>query len=170
MLQHFAGVVLVILNGMLKLKLSPVGDFLALLTALSWALYGIIIKPIAKEYNNFLISRKLMLYALITSTPILLFEGKPFDWAGLCSFGNISGLLFLSVCCSAVCYILWNQAIKDVGVIRSNYFIYVSPIITLIAGSIILDEIITLMGVCGMLIVIIGMVVGTMERSPKNGG
>ena len=41
--------------------------------------------------------------------------------------------------------------------IKSNIFIYAMPVITLIAGHFVFDEVITLMAIIGMVLVISGM-------------
>ena len=116
---------------------------------------------------SFIVSKRLMLYGFLTSTPVVLLEGEPLDWQSLLTPYPLAGLAFLGIICSALCYILWNSAIKEVGVIRTNYFIYAIPAVTLIAGHFMLNEIITLMGLAGMVIVIAGMVIGTLEKSPE---
>ena len=40
----------------------------------------------------------------------------------------------------AFCYILWNQAVDTSGPIRTNLYIYLNPVITLIASTQILKE------------------------------
>ena len=49
-LAAFIGTVLVIFNGAFILKLNPLGDSLALISALSWALYSIIIREIGRAH------------------------------------------------------------------------------------------------------------------------
>ena len=58
----FLGVLLVVFNGVFVLKLNPVGDALALMAALFWALYGFLAKPILEKHESALITRKLMFY------------------------------------------------------------------------------------------------------------
>ena len=48
----FLGVFLVIFNGHFILKLHPIGDFLAIAAALSWAFYSTLVKKIGNRYNG----------------------------------------------------------------------------------------------------------------------
>lgn len=51
-----SGVVLVVLNGALVLKLSPVGDLLAFLAAASWACYSVLIKRLSGRVDSTLLA------------------------------------------------------------------------------------------------------------------
>ena len=57
-----AGVVLVVLNGQLTFHLNPLGDLIALAAALMWAVYSILIKKYTEQYDNFLVTRRVMLW------------------------------------------------------------------------------------------------------------
>ena len=66
-----SGVVLVVLNGALVLKLSPVGDLLAFLAAASWACYSVLIKRLSGRVDSTLLARRVILYGAVTSVPLL---------------------------------------------------------------------------------------------------
>ena len=61
-----AGVVLVVLNGQMSFHLNPLGDLIALAAALMWAVYSILIKKYTEQYDNFLVTRRVMLWAFLT--------------------------------------------------------------------------------------------------------
>lgn len=158
------GVVLVVLNGVFNLQLSPKGDLLALAAALSWAIYGILVRDYSAKFNSFFITRKLMFYGLITSMPILMAEGAPLDAEALLSTTKILSLLYLGVVCSAACYIMWNRSIRDIGVLKANIYIYAIPMVTLIVGAIFMDETVTLLGAAGIVLVIFGMAISNITK------
>lgn len=74
-----SGVVLVVLNGALVLKLSPVGDLLAFLAAASWACYSVLIKRLSGRVDSTLLARRVILYGAVTSVPLLAARGGAFD-------------------------------------------------------------------------------------------
>ena len=77
-LVAIVGVVLVVLNGTLSFHLSPLGDLLALAAALMWAVYSILVKKYTERYDNFLVTRRVFLWAFLTSLPlVLLTDGMP---------------------------------------------------------------------------------------------
>ena len=59
------GVGLVVFNGSFVLKLSPVGDLLTLLAALSWAFYSLVIKKMTGRYPTLFITRKIFVSGCI---------------------------------------------------------------------------------------------------------
>ena len=145
-----------VLNGMLQLQLRPLGDILALAAALCWAVYSILVRHCSEEFSSFLITRKLMFYGLLSSTPLLFLETAP-DIRALLTAENILSLLYLALVGSALCYVLWNTSIQRIGAMKTNVYIYAIPLVTLAAGAAILKEKITLTGMAGILLVIFGM-------------
>ena len=154
------GVVLVVLNGQLTFHLNPLGDFIALGAAFMWALYSILIKKYTERYDNFLVTRRVMLWAFLTSVPLMLVtDGMP-DLRPLFTTPRILlSWLFLGVFGNAVCFAIWNVAFKRLGVVITNNYLYASPFVTLAAGYLILHEEITLMSIIGAVLITAGVVV-----------
>lgn len=161
----FLGVLFVVFNGVFVLKLNPLGDMLAIVAAFFWALYGFLARRVMDRYDTFLSTRKLMFYGMITSIPLLLMERGNLARIRQLRIGDLCGLLYLSLICSAVCYLMWNEAIADIGAMKANLYVYVVPVVTMIASAIFLRERITWGGVAGVV-----LVVGGMLLSSVNGG
>ena len=159
----FAGVILVVLNGSGSLRLRPTGDLLALLAAASWAVYGMLLRRWSGEYDSVLITRKLMFYGILTVTPLVIAAGEPIDFASLPTLENGAKLCFLGFVGSALCYLGWSTAVKKIGVLKANLYIYMVPLVTLLVSAVFMRERVTLMGASGMLLVIFGMVLGTVQ-------
>lgn len=145
-----AGVVLVVLNGTLSFHLSPLGDLLALAAALMWAVYSILVKRYTERYDNFLVTRRVFLWAFLTSLPlVLLTDGLP-SLTPLFTQPNILiSWLFLGVFGNAVCFAIWNIAFKRLGVVVTNNYLYASPFVTVVVGWLLLDEKISWMSILG---------------------
>lgn len=154
------GVVLVVLNGQLTFHLNPLGDLIALGAAFMWALYSILIKKYTERYDNFLVTRRVMLWAFLTSVPLMLVtDGMP-DLRPLFTTPRILlSWLFLGVFGNAVCFAIWNVAFKRLGVVITNNYLYASPFVTLAAGYLILHEEITLMSIIGAVLITAGVIV-----------
>lgn len=58
-LLALVGVALVVYNGSFVLKISPLGDFLTLLAAFSWAFYSLIMRKMSNRYGITFITRKI---------------------------------------------------------------------------------------------------------------
>lgn len=160
----FLGVLLVVFNGVFVLKLNPIGDALALMAALFWALYGFLAKPILERFDSSLVTRKLMFYGILTSAPLLLAEGEPFTALRLLTIHDLFGLLYLGLICSALCYLLWNQAIDRLGALTANLYVYAVPLVTMLASALFLREAITGIGLIGITLVVGGMMLSSLEK------
>ena len=154
-----AGVVLVVLNGTLSFHLSPVGDLLALAAALMWAVYSILIKKYTEQYDNFIVTRRVFLWAFITAVPLMLLtDGMP-SMAALFSAPKVwLSWIFLAVFGNAVCFAIWNIAFKRLGVVVTNNYLYASPFVTVVVGWLLLKEPISLMSVIGAVLITIGVI------------
>ena len=160
----FLGVLFVVFNGVFVLKLNPLGDLLALAAAFFWALYGFLAKRIMDRYDAFLSTRKLMFYGIITTAPLLLLEGGRMPEIGQFAFGDACGLFYLGLICSALCYLMWNEAIAEIGAMKANLYVYAVPVVTMIAGAVFLDEAITWGGAAGAALVVGGMLLSSLNR------
>ncbi len=158
----FFGVLFVVFNGVFVLKLSPLGDLLALVAAFCWALYGFLAKRIIDRYNTFLSTRKLMFYAIITTAPLLLFGDGGLTGIGLMK-SDFCGLLYLGLICSALCYLMWNAALAEIGAMKANLYVYAVPVVTMIASAVFLDEVITWGGATGVVLVVGGMLLSSLD-------
>ncbi|WP_195987668.1 DMT family transporter [Clostridium sp. D53t1_180928_C8] len=166
-LVAFLGVFLVMFNGKFILKLNPIGDFLAILAALSWAIYSLIIKAIGAKYSGIYITRKVFFYSILTMIPVLFVTD--FKWNNEILFDKsiIFNILFLGILASSICFVLWNKVILKIGAIKSNNFIYLIPLITMISSAIMLDEPIKLISVIGGLLIIFGVYISENKNNKE---
>ncbi len=152
-----AGVALVVFNGTVVLKLKPIGDLLTLTAALCWAVYSVFLKQYIKKYDSLLLTRRVMLWGLITSLPVELIRGESFSLAPLTKGSYLFCILFLGILGSGLCYVMWNMAIHRLGTVTTNNYIYITPFATLIAAKLLLNEPISWMGIAGSLLILLGV-------------
>ena len=69
-LMAAVGVVVVVLNGRFVLHLSPLGDTLAFVACLCWAVYSLLMIPATRHYSTLFITRKVFFYGLLSMVPI----------------------------------------------------------------------------------------------------
>ena len=153
----FSGVLLVVFNGVFVLELNPLGDLLALAAAFCWALYGFLAKRMMEHTDPILSTRKLMFYGMLTTAPLLLLEGSDPAAVRSMEFGDVCGLLYLGLICSALCYLMWNEAIVKLGAMKTNVYVYLVPVVTMAAGAVFLGEKISWAGAAGVALVVGGM-------------
>lgn len=157
----FVGVFLVIFNGQFVLKLHPIGDFLALVAALSWACYSTLIKKIGTRYNSLFITRKIFFYAIVTMIPVLAFGDSHWDFTRFMKPEVYLNLLFLGAVASSLCFLIWSKIIWRIGPVAVNNFIYLMPLITMLACWLLLDEQITPVAIIGGGIILGGVYISS---------
>ena len=151
------GMAVVVLNGHFVLHVSPVGDLLAFVACLCWAVYSLLMKWVADRYSTFLITRKVFFYGLLTMLPYyLVFPGFP-TMEVILGSQVIWNLLFLSVVASMVCFLVWNWVIGELGTVVATNWVYFNPITTILFAWWLLDERITPWFLLGTVFILVGM-------------
>ena len=158
-LLAITGVCLISFNGT-TLHLDPKGDLLALIAALTWGFYSILMKKITGfGYSTFLVTRRVFEYGLVIMIPALFLFGFDPDPRRFFDPVNLGNLVFLGLGASALCFVTWNYAVKILGAVRTSVYIYLTPAVTVIMAFLILREPITLMLLAGMALTLAGLVV-----------
>ena len=156
----FTGVGFVIFSHGEGIEFNPVGDILALLSAFSWAVYAVGVKRLVPNYSSFFITRKLFFYGVLTALPLLLIGEQPTHLDIL--FSNsiyLLNLLFLVIVCSLLAYLIWNYALKSLGPVAANNYLYLQPLTTMVVAYFAIGEEISAMGYVGCVLIIGGLVV-----------
>lgn len=142
---------------------ATIGDLLALAAAFSWAIYSLVLRKLNVTYSAQFITRKTFFYGLVTAIPFWLISKEPVSpVANLLQPEVLGNLLFLGVLCSMVSYLLWAWVMGNLGAIKTNNYLYVQPIITMIIAAILFgkDDPITLIGCFGCFLIIGGLWLG----------
>ena len=158
----FVGVGCVVFSSGTGLEIHPLGDLLALSSAMSWAIYSILVKRLIPLYNSFFITRKLFLYGVLSSLPILLTQDEPYHIAALFDLSHpqyILNFMFLVLMCSVAAYLIWNESMKALGQVTANNYLYGQPIVTMVVAAFIFHDPVTLLGVCGCILIISGLII-----------
>ena len=155
------GVGCVVFNSSATLQVNPLGDFLSLAAAFSWAVYSLILRRLNANYDVWFISRKTFFYGILTALPFLLFEADSVSLLDVVTRPAVYGnLLFLGLGASTVAYVLWAQSVKTLGALVANNYMYLQSIVTLVVSDVVLHEGITVIGVTGIVLIIGGLWVG----------
>ncbi len=157
----FIGVAIVVINGSREFGINPAGDMLTILAALSWAIYCLILKKLNRNYSNMFITQKVFAYGVITATLFYLIFPSESHIIQTEIISVIANLLFLSVGASFLCYLMWNTAVLHLGAERTSNYIYLVPVVTIIASTAILEEPFTLPMGIGAIMVIAGVILST---------
>ena len=163
------GIVLVTLNGSSEFSLSPKGDLLALGSAICWGFYSLFVSKInSLGHGNFASTRRIFFWALIFMIPLavygLVFGGKSTsinfcpaeNTARWSDWKNILNLVILGVFASSLAFVAWNKTCKALGTVKTTAAIYMVCVVTIIFSFIFLGEKISLAGLFGTFLTILG--------------
>lgn len=161
----FVGMAVVVMNGQLVLKLSPLGDSLALFACLSWAFYSILLKKANEKYSSAFITRKLFFYGLVTVLPYYaIVPGFP-TMSTLLQPAVLYNFLFLGCIASMLCFLTWTWVMLHLGAIRATNYTYANPVTTVIFAAWILNEQITTFFIVGTALILVGLYLSSKKQS-----
>lgn len=152
------GMAVVIFNGHFVLHLNPLGDMLALVAALCWAVYSLLVPKPTTKYGALFLTRKLFFYGLLTIAPLFLVRPWTFTWEQMTEPVVMGNLVYLGVVASCVCFFAWSWIIRRLGVISTSNYVYLNPISTVVVSAFVLDEPMTWMAYLGSALILTGVI------------
>ncbi len=159
------GIVLISFNGQ-NLELNPIGDLLAIAAALVWAVYSILTKKISSfGYPVILSTRRTFFYGILFMIPTLFFLDFHPELSRFTNMTYLFNILYLGLGASALCFVTWNFAVKELGAVKTSVYIYMVPVITVITSVLILQEKLTLLAIIGTILTLTGLFLS--ESKPK---
>lgn len=150
------GMAFVVLNGKV-LKFNPVGDFLALIAATSWAVYCVVLRRFDGKYSMWFITRKVFFYGLVTMLPIVCLDSEPLHLETFTEPAVYLNILFLGIVASMLCFYSWNVVMENLGTIRASNYLYSQPIVSLVCSVAILHEPLTIIAAIGTVFILAGI-------------
>lgn len=117
---------------------SP-GDFLALVSALNWAVFSALSRSGLNRHPATRMMFFVMLFGWLQVTVMLLIEGRMLEITRLPPDGW-TAVLFLGIACSGMAYIFWYDALQKLPIAKTGAFIYLEPLITVVAAAWVLGE------------------------------
>lgn len=159
-----SGIALISFTGAAAGDAGLAGCLLAVLAALAWAVYSTIGKRIAKlGLSTVATTKRTFAWGLVFMLPFLpvMGFGQGAEGAGLAGLLDpvmLDNLLFLGLVASATCYVMWNKAASIVGVVSVSAYLYLTPVVTVVASVIVLAEPLTWQIVLGVALTVTGLV------------
>lgn len=139
--------------------INILGDILAVISAAGWGLYAVLVAKVMKlKVNLLIITRKILFYGILFTLPTFLFLDFNLNLAAFDLKISLN-LFFVALFASCLCFIMWNKATNIIGAIKTNIYVYLTPVITIAVSFIILDEVLNVLALCGVLLTIIGVII-----------
>ena len=154
---------------------NPKGSLLALTASFIWAVYSLITKKISTfGYNIIQTTRRIFAYGVAFIIPPVLLSGFNLNLSRLADLSNLLNMLYLGIGASALCFVTWNFALKQLGAVKTSTYIYMVPVITVTTAAIVLKEALTPAAIAGTILTIAGLMISefkfkSLKRSDKNG-
>lgn len=111
---------------------SMLGDLFILINASSYAIFMVMVKPLMSKYSAVTVMAWCFLVGSLLVVPFGWREFTAVDWAGLRA-PQYGGLLFVVVMVTFVAYLLNTWALRVVQPSVAGTFIYLQPVLALIA-------------------------------------
>ena len=146
------------------------GIILAFAGAISWAFYSILIRKITFfGYDSFEITKYTFLFAVIMMIPVAISSGFRINAVITMNLTVFLNLIFLGLIASALCFVTWSFAVKQLGVVKSSVYIYASPVVTVILAAIVLGERMNVKEILGTVLVLLGLVLSERQIFKRKG-
>ncbi len=138
----FAGAALVVtrgrFEGLWNLP-STRGDLLMLASTVNWAFYSTLGHSLIRRLGPTQSTLGGFFFGTLFLAPVVAFTGGWRDYARLSSAGWAS-VLFLGLVCSGLAYLFWYSGLEKIEASRVAAFLYLEPLVTLLAAAFWLGE------------------------------
>jgi len=162
------GIILIGFNENFVLKLNPLGYILAALAAIVWAVYSVLMRKISEfHYNTIGCTRKVFFYGLLFMIPAIFMFNFKLGLYRFTSLPNLFNILYLGFGASALCFVTWNWSVKILGAVKTSVYIYIVPVITIVASATMLHEKISAVAMVGIILTLAGLFISEGEQIVK---
>lgn len=160
------GICLISFSGNAEVQINPIGDLLAVLAAVVWAVYSVLSRKISSYgYNVVQSTRRIFIYGILFMVPALFVFDFKLQLSRLAEVQNLINILFLGFGASAMCFVTWNIAVKILGAVKTSVYIYLVPVITIVTSVIVLKEKITIWIVTGTIMTLFGLFISEYRKN-----
>ena len=155
------GVLLVVSKGDLTSikagQFGTPGDILILISAVNWAIFSVLSRKGLTSHPPALMMFYVMIFGWIFAGIWLFGFGPGLSEIKELSNTGWSSILILGIFGSGLAYIAWYDALKALPIAQLSVFIYIEPLVTMIIAALLLSETVTLVGIGGGSITILGI-------------
>lgn len=135
---------------------SWLGNLLSLMAALSFALYGIVNRPLVRKYRAETVAAYTTLFGTIPLMLVAIPDARSQDW-GAIPVSTWLIIFYMAVLPVYVAYMMWNWTIRQRGVTATSWTLLV-PVVSGIFSAIIFDEAFGAAKLIGGALAIVGLV------------
>jgi drug/metabolite transporter (DMT)-like permease len=148
-------------------QLNPdlfLGNLLLFGAAVTWALYSVLVRKMTQSLDVLPFSLIAFFGGLPVTLPAAAWELNTAA-VGEISLGVVGGVLFLGVISTALAMILWNTAFAVLDASTASLTFFAQPLVGTFLGWVFLGERITLLFLLGGVLIGIGLMLSSIEKS-----
>lgn len=153
------GVIVVIGLDSMMIK-HLLGNIILVGAAITWALLSVYVKVATKQLDSLTITTYSILFALIFTTPFMLYENGNI----ISIIGNshvVLGILYIGILSTAGAFFLWNKGIELVDTGIGSLFLFFQPVTGSILGWIFLGEQLNYSFFIGGFLIVIAVIIAS---------
>jgi drug/metabolite transporter (DMT)-like permease len=140
-----------------------IGLMLLSLAVISAIFYSVVLKKLTAHYNGITLVGYQNLIGIFFFLPLFLKFDAPKLSNLVLRADSIISVLMLALFASFIAFVLFAEAVRRIGVARSNVFCNLMPAVTALFSALILHEILSFQQIIGIAIVIGGLFVSQLQ-------
>lgn len=155
----FFGVLIIISNGNINFITNMhfnKGDIIMVFAVFCWASYSIISKNVLKKYSPLKVTFFAFLFCTIFLIPFVIYE-NPMSYIPNTTLKGWLAVIYMSIFASLIGYLIQQISIKNIGPSKTNLYINLVPMFSMILAYFILDEPVTKIKLIAGLFIITGV-------------
>jgi drug/metabolite transporter (DMT)-like permease len=156
------GALLVMTRGELSSRILALpatrGDLLILASTVNWAIYSILGRHTLKRLGSATATTATMFIGWAMLVPFFVSAAGWQEYRDLSSTSVIA-IAFLGVGCSGLGYLFWYAALERLETSQVAAFLYLEPLVTLMAAVALLGESVAVSTIVGGLLVLVGVLI-----------
>ncbi len=132
------------------------GDLLILIGNVFWAIYTVFSKPYLEKISPLKWTSITLAVGTVFFLPFAASDIVRIQWSEV-SFQAWGALIYSGLLAIAICYVIWYASVRRVGNSKTAIYGYLSPVFTILFAYLLISERITLLQICGALIIFAGV-------------
>ncbi|MGM7683596.1 DMT family transporter [Cytobacillus sp. Hm23] len=139
------------------------GSIILVGAAITWAVLSVYVKIASQRFSTLFITTYSILFALIFTTPIMVWEFQVYDVYFKSSL-IILGITYLGLVSTAGAFFLWNKGMENMDAGIGSLFFLFQPVVGSFLGWILLSEELDTSFFIGGILILTGVVVGSFQK------
>jgi drug/metabolite transporter (DMT)-like permease len=164
----FVGVVLIIFEKNFSMVSSMIGVYCLLGAVFTAIGYTVTVRILSAKYNVFTINVYQSIFGVILFLPFFIYSGWEEVTTVKITQEAVMYLVQLAVFASALAFLFFSVAIKELGITKASAFNNGIPVVTVLVAFFYFGEFISMQKIAGMAVVLLGLFVAQWKLKRKN--